>query len=115
MKQTTRTKWHEPVRRAAVGPPQSPTRDDTWAVCAEAGALPMNFKTHLPFVLERAWLPLLRIKLICKGLLHVTNEHLDSLQVPLPNCTESAAKIQRAWFESRIRHADERLAQIDDA
>ena len=51
-----------------------------------------------PAIIERAWMPLLRIKLICKDLHDATNAYLKSLLVPFNRCNEAATLIQRAWF-----------------
>jgi hypothetical protein len=47
-------------------------------------------------VIQYAWLPVLRVKLISKSLHIAVNTYMESLIGPLPPCNEAAAKIQKA-------------------
>ena len=50
----------------------------------------------VPHVFEKAWVPTIRIKLVCKTLHRAVNEHMYNLLQPREICVRSAAKIQAA-------------------
>ena len=47
-------------------------------------------------VIEKAWLPMLRAKLVCKTLRNAVDGHMAGLMQPVAPCNEAAATIQRA-------------------
>ena len=51
---------------------------------------------QLVHLVEAAWLPTLRIKLVCKALRSAVNEYMDDLLQPRELCMKAAAKIQAA-------------------
>ena len=47
-------------------------------------------------VIQSAWLPMLRTKLICKALRDAVDSHMTGLMQPAAACNEAASTIQRA-------------------
>ena len=70
----------------------------SWALPAHAKRdrqIPCN--AFLLHVFEKAWVPTLRIKLVCKALYRVVNEHMENLLQPREVCIHAAAKILDAY------------------
>ena len=72
---------------------------------AETGLVGINAeRTTLQHVIEYAWLPVLRSKLVCKALNTAVNMHMTSLTRPRDACNQAAATIQ--YFFSYHRYRD---------
>ena len=66
-------------------------------------------------VIECAWLPTIRIKLVCKALYKAVNLHMDRLTLPRDACMRAATTIQNAFFHLRVmRSTRERDHEMND-
>ena len=79
-----------------------------------------NIRDDIGYVARYAWLPVLRIKLVCKSLHRAVDAYLSSLMRPEPRCSHAAASIQRAvkaksaWFQEMQRTWAFQLTFIDE-
>ena len=79
-----------------------------------------NWRHDVGYVARYAWLPALRIRLVCKVLHCAVDAYLSSLLQPEPRCSQAAVTIQRAvkaksaWFQEMQRTWAFQLTFIDE-
>mmetsp|Transcript_73341 Transcript_73341/g.122498 ORF Transcript_73341/g.122498 Transcript_73341/m.122498 type:complete len:138 (+) Transcript_73341:191-604(+) len=82
-----------------------------WATAGTRGQIRLNLcrMWMCRNVIECAWLPTLRIKLVCKALYSAVDMHMERLTLPQDDCMQAATTIQDAFLHLRvIRNISER-------